>query len=51
MSIPRLALAWVGLILVTAIAVLCPRFSAYYAVYLAVTLGLAAGTLAFLKAI
>ena len=46
-----LALVWIGLLLATAIASLCPRFTAYYAIYLAVTLGLAAGNLAFLDAI
>jgi signal peptidase I len=50
-ALPRMALAWIGLILASAIAVLCPRFSVYYAIYLAVTLGLAVGALAFLKAI
>jgi signal peptidase I len=46
-----MSLAWIGLLLATAIAALCPRFTGYYAIYLLVTLGLAAGSLAFLKAI
>jgi signal peptidase I len=50
-ALPVMALAWVALLLATAVAVLCPRFTAYYAVYLLVTLGLAAGALAFLDAI
>jgi signal peptidase I len=50
-AIPALGLAWAGFLLATAIAALCPRFTAYYAIYLAVTLGLAAGCLAFLDAI
>ena len=41
----------IGLLLATAIASLCPRFTAFYAVYLVVALGLAAGSLAFLDAI
>jgi signal peptidase I len=49
--VPILALAWVGLLAATAIAILCPRFTVYYAVYLAVVLGLGAGALAFLDAI
>ncbi len=49
--LPFLAFAWIGLLIATAIATLCPRFSAFYAVYLAVTLGLAGGALAFLDAI
>ncbi len=50
-ALPVLALVWIGLLLATAIASLCPRFTAYYAIYLAVTIGLAAGILAFLDAI
>jgi signal peptidase I len=50
-ALPRMALAWIGLLLATAIAALCPRFTGYYAAYLAITLGLALGALAFLKAI
>ncbi len=50
-ALPVLALAWIGLLVVTAIASLCPRFTAFYAAYLAVDLGLAAGALAFLDAI
>ena len=46
-----MALTWIALLLATAIASLCPRFTAFYAVYLVVTLGLAAGSLAFLDAI
>jgi signal peptidase I len=49
--LPLVALAWAALLVVTAIAALCPRFTAFYAIYLAVTLGLAGGSLAFLKAI
>jgi signal peptidase I len=49
--LPRMAIAWIGLLLATAAASLCPRFSAYYAVYILVTLGLAAGALLFLDAI
>ncbi len=44
-------LAWVGLLLATAILHGCPRFTVYYAIFLAVSLGLAAGTLAFLNAV
>jgi signal peptidase I len=50
-ALPVMALVWIGLLLVTAIASLCPRFTAFYAVYILITLGLAAGALAFLKAI
>ncbi|MGA2545574.1 MAG: signal peptidase I [Rectinemataceae bacterium] len=50
-ALPVLALAWIGLLIVTAVATLCPTFTVYYAVYIAVTLGLAAGALAFLRAI
>lgn len=49
--LPLLALAWAGLLLATAIAALCPRFTLFYAIYIVATLGLAAGCLAFLKAI
>jgi signal peptidase I len=49
--IPALALAWTGLLAATAVAALCPRFTGYYAIYIAATLGLAAGSLAFLRAI
>src|SRR5512137_1726177 len=49
--VPIMALAWVGLLAATAIAILCPRFTAFYAIYLIVTLGLCAGALAFLDAI
>ena len=50
-ALPVLSLAWIGLLLATAVAALCPRFTGYYAIYLLVTLGIAAGALAFLKAI
>jgi signal peptidase I len=50
-SLPIIALAWIGLLVATAVAALCPRFTVYYAVYLLVTIGLAAGSLLFLKAI
>jgi signal peptidase I len=46
-----LGLVWAGLLPVTAIASLCPRLTVYFAVYVLVTLGLAAGVLAFLNAI
>ena len=49
--LPVMALVWIGLLVVTAVAALCPRFTAYYAVYVLVSLGLAAGALAFLDAI
>lgn len=44
-------LAWVGLLVLTALLNGCPRFTAYYAAFLAVSLGLAAGELAFLDAL
>ena len=50
-ALPVMALVWTGLLPITALASLCPRFTAYYAVYLFVTIGLAAGSLAFLDAI
>ncbi len=50
-SVPILALVWIGLLVVTAFASLCPRFTAFYAAYLVVDVGLAAGALAFLDAI
>jgi signal peptidase I len=50
-SLPVMALVWIGLLLATAVAALCPRFTGYYAAYLIVTLGLAGGSLAFLDAI
>jgi len=50
-SLPAMAIAWVGLLLATAVAALCPRFTVYYAVYLCLTLALAAGALLFLDAI
>jgi signal peptidase I len=50
-TLPTMGLVWIGLLLATAIASLCPRFTAYYAVYLLLTLGLAAGALGFLDAI
>jgi signal peptidase I len=50
-SVPALTLVWIGMILATAIAALCPRFTAYYAVYLLVTIGLGIGALAFLDAV
>ncbi len=50
-SLPILGLSWVGSLLLAAPASLCPSFTAYYAAYLAATLGLAAGALAFLYAI
>jgi signal peptidase I len=50
-AMPAMALAWIGLLVATAIAALCPRFTGYYAVYLLVTIGLSLGALAFLKAI
>jgi signal peptidase I len=49
--LPFMTFAWIGLLLVTAILALCPRFTGYYAVYLLVTLALAGGALAFIKAI
>jgi len=49
--VPIMALAWVGLLAVTAVAILCPRFTVFYAIYVAITLGLCAGALAFLDAI
>jgi len=49
--LPFMALAWVGLMVATAAAALCPRFTAYYAVYLLVAAGLSAGALLFLDAI
>jgi signal peptidase I len=49
--VPILALIWVGLLAATAIAILCPRLTVLYAVYLAVALGLGAGTLSYLDAI
>ncbi len=49
--LPIMALAWCGLVIATAAAALCPRFTAFYAVYIAVCLALAAGALAFLDAI
>ena len=50
-ALPIMALVWIGLILASAVVALCPRFTVFYAVYLVVTLGLAAGSLAFLDAI
>jgi signal peptidase I len=50
-KLPILALAWAALLVATAIAALCPRFTLFYAIYIVVTLGLAGGCLAFLKAI
>jgi signal peptidase I len=50
-KLPVMAFVWIGLLFVTAIASLCPRFTGYYAVYLLVTLGLAALALVFLDAI
>jgi len=50
-ALPVLAFVWIGLLIATAIASLCPRFTVFYAVYLAVTLGLVAGALAFMNAI
>jgi signal peptidase I len=50
-ALPVLALVWIGLLIVTAVASLCPKFTVYYAVYIALTLGLAAGAIAFLRAI
>jgi signal peptidase I len=44
-------LVWVGLVLVTAILHGCPSFTIYYAIFLAVSLGLAGGELAFLNAV
>jgi signal peptidase I len=49
--IPLLTEIWIGILVATAIAALCPRFTAYYAIYLAVTLGLVAVALAYLDAI
>jgi signal peptidase I len=46
-----LALAWVALLLATALAALCPRFTLFYAIYIVVTLVLVGGSLAFIKAI
>jgi len=50
-ALPVMAYVWIGLLLATAVAALCPRFTVYYAVYLLVTIGLAVGALAFLDAI
>jgi len=50
-TLPLFGLAWVGLLLATALASLCPRFTGYYAVYILITLALSAGALAFLNAI
>jgi len=50
-AVPPLAYAWIGLILASAAATPCPRVTVFYAVYLLATLGLAAGALAFLRAI
>jgi signal peptidase I len=50
-ALPILALAWIGLILISAAATPCPRFTAYYAAYLAIILAMAAGALLFLDAI
>jgi len=50
-ALPLLGVGWAGLILLTAAASLCPRFTAYYAVYLVICLALAAGDLAYLHAI
>jgi len=46
-----MAFVWIGLLVATAVAVLCPSFTVYYAVYLLVTLALALGSLLFLDAI
>jgi signal peptidase I len=46
-----MAFVWIGLLASTAIATLCPRFTAFYVVYILVTIGLAGGALAFLDAI
>jgi len=45
------ARTWAGLLALVAILHGCPRFSVYYAAFLAVSLGLAAGELAFLRAV
>jgi len=50
-ALPVMTIVWTSLLPITALASLCPRFTAYYAVYLVVTIGLAAGSLAFLNAI
>jgi signal peptidase I len=50
-ALPVLGLTWAALLPVTVIASLCPRFTAYYAVYVLVSIGLALAALAFLKAI
>ena len=46
-----LALAWAACLLLSLALSGCPRFTAYYAAYLAATIALVAGTLAFLAAI
>ncbi len=50
-ALPLWGMGWAGLIILTAAASLCPRFTAYYAVYLVICLGLAAGAAAYLHAI
>ena len=50
-ALPILAFAWIGLLVVTVVASLCPKFTVYYAVYVVVSLGLAAGALALLHVI
>jgi signal peptidase I len=49
--LPVMALAWAGLVVVTAAAVLCPRFTVFYAVFILVSLALGALTLVFLNGI
>ena len=49
--LPLLCDIWISLLFATAIAGLCPAFTAYFAVYALVTLGLIGGSLAFMRAI
>jgi signal peptidase I len=49
--LPAMALVWAGLVLGTAIAALCPRFTVYYVIYIVVSLALCAITLLFLNEI
>jgi signal peptidase I len=50
-ALPVLAFVWIGLLILTAVAALCPKFTIYYVIYIVVTLGLAGGALAFQNAI
>jgi signal peptidase I len=45
------ALVWTGLLVVSLALNGCPRFTVYYAAYLAVSIGLALGSLAFVRAV